>query len=89
MRFPHAATGIGVAAMCVIAVPAAAGADPALLAKLDAFGDDAEAVAAFGVEFATRQCEALLAGGAPGLHLYSLNKAQAATAIIRNLGLRA
>ena len=61
----------------------------ALLAKLEAFGDDAEAVAAFGVEFATRQCEALLAGGAPGVHLYSLNKAQAATAIIRNLGLRA
>ena len=59
-----------------------------LLAKLDAFGDDAEAVTEFGVEFATRQCEALLAGGAPGLHLYSLNKAHAATRIIDNLGLR-
>ncbi len=59
-----------------------------LLAKLEAFGDDAEAVTEFGIEFATRQCEALLAGGAPGLHLYSLNKAHAATRIIDNLGLR-
>ena len=61
----------------------------ALLATLEAFGDDAEAVAEFGIEFATRQCEALLAGGAPGLHLYSLNKAYAVTRIIENLGLRA
>ena len=59
-----------------------------LLAKLEAFGADAEAVTEFGIEFATRQCEALLAGGAPGLHLYSLNKAHAATRIIDNLGLR-
>ena len=62
---------------------------PAPLRKtLDEFGDDAEAVSEFGVEFATRQCEALLTGGAPGLHLYSLNKAHAATRIIENLGLR-
>ena len=59
-----------------------------LLAKLEAFGADAEAVTEFGIEFATRQCEALLAGGAPGLHLYSLNKAHAAMRIIDNLGLR-
>ena len=59
-----------------------------LLAQLDAFGDDAEAVTEFCVEFATTQCEALLAGGAPGLHLYSLNQAHAATRIITNLGLR-
>ena len=68
--------------ICGAALPAA------LLAKLEAFGDDAEAVAEFGVELATRQCEALLAGGAPGLHLYSLNKAHAATQILENLGLR-
>ena len=68
--------------VCGAALPAA------LLARLDAFGDDTEAVAEFGVELATRQCEALLAGGAPGLHVYSLNKAHAATQIIQNLGLR-
>lgn len=59
-----------------------------LAAKLDSYGDDVDAVAEFGIELASRQCEALLAGGAPGLHFYSLNKAHAATQIVRNLGLR-
>ena len=59
-----------------------------LLAKLEAFGNDADAVTEFGIEFATRQCDALIAGGAPGLHIYSLNKAHAATRIIKALGLR-
>ena len=58
-----------------------------LQAKLTAFGDDASAVTAFGIEYATRQCEALLKGGAPGLHLYSLNKSHAPRQIIKNLGL--
>jgi methylenetetrahydrofolate reductase (NADPH) len=60
----------------------------ALQSKLESYGDDDEAVAEFGVELASRQCEALLAGGAPGLHFYSLNKPQAATGIVSNLGLR-
>ena len=59
-----------------------------LLESLERFGDDAEAVADFGIEFATRQCEALLAGGAPGLHVYSLNRARAVRSIVDNLGLR-
>ena len=58
-----------------------------LLAKLDRLGDDDEAVTAFGIEYASKQCEALLAGGAPGLHLYSLNRSKAVLGIVRNLGL--
>jgi methylenetetrahydrofolate reductase (NADPH) len=58
-----------------------------LQATLEAFGDDADGVADFGVDYATRQCEALLAGGAPGVHLFTLNKADAATRIINQLGL--
>ena len=61
---------------------------PAELAtRLDAFGDDADAVREFGIDFATRQCEALLKGGAPGLHLYSLNRSPSCLAILKNLGL--
>ena len=59
-----------------------------LLSKLERFGEDTAAVAEFGIEFATRQSEALLAGGAPGLHIYSLNKAEAARRIVTDLGLR-
>jgi len=58
-----------------------------LRVRLDELGDNDEAVTEFGIEFATRQCEELLAGGAPGLHLYSLNKSRAPLAILENLGL--
>ena len=60
---------------------------PALVADLDRLGDDDEAVTQFGIDFASRQCEALLAGGAPGLHLYGLNRSRSTLAILRNLGL--
>ena len=60
---------------------------PALVADLDRLGDDDEAVTEFGIELASRQCEALLAGGAPGLHLYGLNRSRSTLAILRNLGL--
>jgi len=59
----------------------------ALLAELDRRGDDDEAVTAFGVEYATRQCEELLREGAPGLHFYTLNKAHSTTEVVKNLAL--
>ncbi len=58
-----------------------------LLEKLDQLGHDDAATAEFGIEYATRQCEELLRGGAPGLHLYTLNKAATATRILKNLAL--
>lgn len=58
-----------------------------LVDQLESLGDDADAVKEFGVDFATRQCEELLEGGAPGLHLYSLNKSHSTLQILRNLGL--
>ena len=47
-----------------------------------------EAVTAFGIDYATKQCEELLREGAPGLHFYTLNKARSTTAVLTNLGLR-
>ena len=64
-----------------------AGLPEALVAELDKRGDDDEAVAQFGIEYATHQCQELLRQGVPGLHFYTLNKARSTTAILKNLGL--
>jgi methylenetetrahydrofolate reductase (NADPH) len=53
---------------------------------LDRAADDARAVADVGVEVATRLCEDLLRAGAPGLHLYTLNRAASVRRIWENLG---
>jgi methylenetetrahydrofolate reductase (NADPH) len=58
-----------------------------LRAELERRGDNDEAVSAFGVEYATRQCEELLREGAPGLHFYTLNKARSTTDVLNNLAL--
>ncbi len=59
----------------------------AMSQKLDEIGDDEEASAAFGVQYAADQCRELLASGSPGFHLYSLNKSASSLRIIESLGL--
>jgi methylenetetrahydrofolate reductase (NADPH) len=61
---------------------------PEIRRRLEAAGDDVAARRAIGVEVATRLCEELLALGAPGLHIYTMNFAEAPLAIVRGLGLR-
>ena len=55
--------------------------------QLEAYGDDAQSIQAFGEEVITRMCEQLLQGGAPGLHFYTLNQAEASLALWNNLKL--
>ncbi|GIZ50801.1 methylenetetrahydrofolate reductase [NAD(P)H] [Noviherbaspirillum aridicola] len=55
--------------------------------KLASFGDDTESIRAFGLDVVTALCERLLAGGAPGLHFYTLNQANATLEICRRLGI--
>lgn len=54
--------------------------------RLAQFGDDSASIKAFGLEVITKLCETLLAGGAPGLHFYTMNQADTCTALCRNLG---
>jgi len=56
-----------------------------LEASMEALGGDAEAEALLGVAFAARQCEELLAGGAPGIHFYALNRAPGVRAVLSAL----
>ncbi len=44
-----------------------------------------EAVRRFGLDYATRQAQGLIDGGAPGVHLYTLNQAGACLEIVGNL----
>ena len=45
--------------------------------RLEAYGDDGASIREFGLEVVTKLCERLLLGGAPGLHIYTLNRANA------------
>lgn len=53
--------------------------------KLESYGDDLESLRAFGVDYITRMCERLLAGGAPGLHFYSMNAVEPVKTLWQNL----
>jgi methylenetetrahydrofolate reductase (NADH) len=59
----------------------------ALRLKLEQLAGNDEAAAAFGIEYATQQCDALLRAGVPGLHFYTLNKARSTVQVLKNLGL--
>jgi len=60
---------------------------PELLARLDAVADDADAVREIGIEVATELCHRLLDAGAPGVHLYALNRSYSVLRIVENLHL--
>jgi methylenetetrahydrofolate reductase (NADPH) len=53
--------------------------------KMEGFMDDAASIRAFGLDVVTRLAERLIAGGAPGLHFYTLNQSALALEICRRL----
>ena len=55
--------------------------------QFESYGDDSDAIRAFGLDIVTELCERLLAGGAPGLHFYSMNQSALTLEICRRLGL--
>jgi methylenetetrahydrofolate reductase (NADPH) len=56
--------------------------------RLEAYGDDAEAIQAFGFEVVHDLCQRLIKGGAPGLHFYTLNHSDAALKLLKMLNIR-
>ena len=42
--------------------------------KMEGFMDDAASIRAFGLDVVARLCERLIAGGAPGIHFYTMNQ---------------
>ena len=53
--------------------------------KMEGFMDDTASIRAFGLDVVTRLCERLIAGGAPGIHFYTLNQSALALEICRRL----
>ena len=57
--------------------------------RLEELEHDKTALVDFGIGVVTRLCETLLAGGAPGLHFYTVNQAGPSLRLCENLGLSA
>ena len=53
--------------------------------KMEGFMDDAASIRAFGIDVVARLCERLIAGGAPGIHFYTLNQSALTLEICKRL----
>jgi methylenetetrahydrofolate reductase (NADPH) len=55
--------------------------------RMQDYGDDLVSVRALGLDVVTELCDRLLAGGAPGLHFYTMNQAGTISTLWQRLGL--
>ena len=69
----------GFIARCGATVP------PSLRDLVERAGNDEDAVTAVGIEWTTEQCLALLRGGAPGIHFYTLNRSHSTVRVFERL----
>jgi methylenetetrahydrofolate reductase (NADPH) len=65
--------------LCAASIPSP------LADAMEALNGDPRAEAELGIAYAARQCNELLAGGAPGIHFYTLNRAPATRAVLAAL----
>ncbi|WP_447938656.1 methylenetetrahydrofolate reductase [NAD(P)H] [Pseudoxanthomonas mexicana] len=54
--------------------------------RMQALGDDADAIRDFGADVVANLCERLVKGGAPSLHFYTLNLAKPTQTVLSRLG---
>ena len=55
--------------------------------RLEGYGDDLDSIRSFGFDVTLQLCEQLVDAGAPGLHFYSMNRAEPTARIWRELNL--
>ena len=53
--------------------------------RMRGYGDDADSIREFASDFVAQLCERLIAGGAPGLHFYTLNLAKPSLNVLAKL----
>ena len=53
--------------------------------KMEGYMDDTASIRAFGLDVVTALCQRLIAGGAPGLHFYTLNQSALSLEVCRRL----
>jgi methylenetetrahydrofolate reductase (NADPH) len=53
--------------------------------KMEGYMDDVASIRAFGIDVVTALCEKLIAGGAPGLHFYTMNQSGVTLEICKRL----
>ena len=54
--------------------------------KMEGFMDDSASIRAFGLDVVSELCERLIAGGAPGIHFYTMNQSALTLELCRRLG---
>ena len=54
--------------------------------RMEHYQDDPKSLQAFGLDVVTELCLRLIAGGAPGLHIYTMNQSKVPLALLERLG---
>jgi len=56
--------------------------------RMQGFGDDSEAVRAYGTDVVAKLCQQLIAGGVDAMHFYTLNRSKATIDVLQAMGIQ-